>query len=66
MIVVGLPERSKTKKVCCPVCKSRLCDAVIGSDDNKITVQNGYDTHFIVKCGKCKQQIGIAIVLNRV
>ena len=65
MMIVGLPKQGSTKKVCCPFCKWRLCDAVVDKPDYEITVINDYDSNLIIKCRKCSRLIGIALIFSK-
>jgi DNA-directed RNA polymerase subunit RPC12/RpoP len=64
VFVVEFPKRSGTRKIRCPYCAWRLCDAV-GEPECKITAINDYDSNFIIKCQKCGRLIGIALVFNK-
>ena len=66
MIVIGLPKQGGTRKVRCPFCSSRLCDAVTDKPDYKISVIDDFDSNIIIKCHKCGRLIGISIVLSKV
>jgi DNA-directed RNA polymerase subunit RPC12/RpoP len=64
MILVSNPKPRDTRKVGCPHCKSRLCDVVV-SGGNKIAVQEDCDSNLLIKCRKCKRQIGITLVFAK-
>ena len=56
----------KTRKICCPNCNGRICDLVINDSNTyshkyKIVLNSG-KSHFAVKCHKCGNVIGVALM----
>lgn len=62
MITLSRVIESDVKKVPCPVCGRRLCDAKI-SEPVFIT-DSKMKSEIIVKCHKCKSEIGISTQNN--
>jgi hypothetical protein len=62
MVVI---KKSNTKKIRCPFCLWRLCDAVVNKSDCVITAFTDNDSHLIIKCRKCSRLIGIAFIFNK-
>ena len=62
MIVLSKTFQQKVKKVHCPVCGGRLCDVV---SSEKIFLNNrNIKSELVLKCHKCRNQIGISIQNN--
>jgi len=64
MIAAGSLKQGGTKKIRCPYCAWRLCDAAISEPDYVITVDSDCGGQFILKCRKCRRQIGLALILT--
>lgn len=62
MIVLSKTFQQKVKKVHCPVCGGRLCD-VVSSEKIFLNNQN-IKSKLVLKCHKCRNQIGISIQNN--
>ncbi len=62
MIVLSKTFQQKVKKVHCPVCGGRLCD-VVSSEKIFLNNQN-IKSELVLKCHKCRNQIGISIQNN--
>lgn len=62
MIVLSKTFQQKVKKVHCPVCGGRLCD-VVSSEKIFLNNQN-MKSELVLKCHKCRNQIGISMQSN--
>ena len=56
----------QTKKVCCPECRSRICDVVVPEREvcrhkYKIIFDGSIDSLIAIKCQKCGKVVGLGI-----
>jgi len=56
----------QTKKVCCPECRSRICDVVVPEREvcrhkYKIIFDGNIDSLIAIKCQKCGKVVGLGI-----
>ncbi len=56
----------QTKKVCCPECRSRICDVVVPEREKcrhkyRIIFDGNSDYLIAIKCQKCGKVVGLGI-----
>lgn len=56
----------QTKKVCCPECRSRICDVVVPEREKckhryRIIFDGNIDSLIAIKCQKCGKVVGLGI-----
>lgn len=62
MIVLSRTFQQNVKKVHCPVCGGRLCD--VHSSEKVFLNKNDMKSEIVLKCHKCRNQIGISMQRN--
>ena len=62
MIVLSKCFQQKVKKVHCPICGGRLCD--VTSSERIFLNNRNSKSEIILKCHKCRNQIGITMQSN--
>lgn len=62
MIVLSKFFQQNVKKVHCPVCGGRLCD--VNSSEKIFFNNNIMNSKIVLKCHKCRNQIGISMQNN--
>ena len=62
MIVLSKSFQPNVKKVHCPVCGGRLCD--VNSSERIFLNNQNVKSEIVLKCHKCRNQIGISMRNN--
>ena len=66
MIEEEFRKKSGMRKVRCPLCAWRLCDAVVEEPDYIVSIKADFNNHFIMKCHKCGKQIGLTLIFKKI
>lgn len=62
MIILSRYFKNNVKKVHCPICGARLCDAK--STELIRVAKSDSNSEIILKCYKCKSKIGVSMQSN--